>query len=233
VDPAEFVPAAERLGLIVPLGAWVLEEAARTVAQWQRAGITGPDGAPLQLAVNVSPVQLADPDLPSLVARTVDTSGLVPGSLGLEVTEGVLLEDLDEASEALRALVAAGADILLDDFGTGHSSLAYLHRFPLRKVKLDRSFVARLGSHPPADAIVGAVVQMAATLGLEVVAEGVESPDQRAAVLEHGVGLLQGEGIAPAMPGAVVLDWLASAIVPPELPAVPAPAKSDVSTPRR
>lgn len=208
VPPMEFVPAAERLGLIVPLGAWVLEEAARTVAAWQRAGVTGPGGTPFRLAVNVSPVQLDDPDLPALVARVLATSGLAPGSLGLEVTEGVLLDDLAKAAAALSALRRAGARILLDDFGTGHSSLAYLHRFPLQTVKVDQSFVARLGFDPAADAIVGAVARMAGELGLEVIAEGVETRAQREIVAGLGVGRLQGFGIARPMPGPVALDWL-------------------------
>ncbi|RZS87473.1 diguanylate cyclase (GGDEF)-like protein [Motilibacter rhizosphaerae] len=211
VGPTEFIPVAERLGLIVPLGAWVLGEASRTVASWQRAGIEGPDGAPLRLAVNLSPVQLDDPDLPRLVASVLDTSGLAPGSLGLEVTEGVLLDDIESAAAALTALGDAGAHILLDDFGTGHSSLAYLHRFPLQAVKIDASFVARLGNDPAAEAIVAAVAQMARTLGLEVVAEGVEDASQRAQVAAHGVTRLQGFGIARPMPGDVTLDWLAAA----------------------
>lgn len=211
VPPAQFVPAAERLGLIVPLGAWALEEAAHTIASWQRAGLTGPDGAPFRLAVNLSPVQLEDPDLPLLVEKVILSSGLEAGSLGLEVTEGVLLDDVDRAAGALQALCEAGARILLDDFGTGHSSLSYLHRFPLQAVKLDQSFIARLGYDPAAHAIVGAVARMAGELGLEVIAEGVETVAQRAVVASLGVGRLQGFGIARPMPGPVTLDWLSAA----------------------
>jgi EAL domain-containing protein (putative c-di-GMP-specific phosphodiesterase class I) len=208
VPPVDFIPAAERLGLIVPLGAWVLEEAAGTVAAWQRAGLTAVDGSPLRLTVNLSPVQLDDPDLPGFVGRVLASSGIAPGSLGLEVTEGVLLDDVDRAASVLGSLRVAGAGILLDDFGTGHSSLAYLHRFPLQAVKLDQSFVARLGFDPAAHAIVGAVARMAGELGLDVVAEGIENAAQRQIVADLGVGRLQGFGVARPMPGPVALTWL-------------------------
>ena len=161
--------------------------------------------------MNLSPVQLEDPDLPQLVEKVIATSGLAEGSLGLEVTEGVLLDDVERAAGALRALCDAGARILLDDFGTGHSSLSYLHRFPLQAVKLDQSFVSRLGFDPAAHAIVGAVARMAGELGLEVVAEGVETAAQRAIVASLGVGRRQGFGIARPMPGPVTLDWLSAA----------------------
>jgi EAL domain-containing protein (putative c-di-GMP-specific phosphodiesterase class I) len=211
VPPDVFIPVAEETGLIVPIGEWVLRQACAQVGAWAQ----GP-GIPREftMSVNVSARQLAAPGFATMVADALSTTGLDPRRLVLEVTESVFMHDGAPASRVLNELRALGVAISIDDFGIGYSSLGYLERLPVDQLKIDRSFVARLGSHRHADAIVAAVAQMAERLGLEVVAEGVESPDQRAAVLDHGVRLLQGDGVAPAMPGPVVLDWLASAIAP-------------------
>ncbi|MGN6245897.1 MAG: putative bifunctional diguanylate cyclase/phosphodiesterase [Motilibacteraceae bacterium] len=208
VGPDEFVPVAERTGLIAELGRWALEEAARTVAGWQAEGLGGP--RPLGVSVNLSPVQLGHPDLPGVVAEVLRCSGLAAGTLSLEVTEGVLLEDLEQAAEVLEALGAAGAKIVLDDFGTGYSSLAYLHRLPLDAVKLDRGFAVRLTTDTAAQAVVRAVVGLGRELGIAVVAEGVEEPEQQASVEALGVRLAQGYLLARPMPAPAAREWLAA-----------------------
>ncbi len=172
VSPMEFIPAAERTGDIVAIGEWVLREACTQVARWQERwpGFT--------LSVNVSGRQIADPSLPDRVAAIVAEAQLAPGTLGLEITESVLMESDVDPEVILARLRAAGARLLLDDFGTGYSSLSYLKRFPLDTLKVDRSFVDGLGEEDEDSAIVAAIVQLASTLDLTVVAEGVETAEQ-------------------------------------------------------
>ncbi len=181
VGPDQFIPVAEQTGLIVPLGQWVLHTACAQVARWQQRQQHRQPGRlePLRLAVNVSPRQLDDPTLARQVEADLRLTNLAAGSLSLELTETALLED-GTGIEALTALREAGAELVLDDFGTGFSSLTHLTRFPIAAVKIDRSFVAGLGTSKRDSAVVYAVIALGAELDMRVVAEGVETPEQLA-----------------------------------------------------
>jgi EAL domain-containing protein (putative c-di-GMP-specific phosphodiesterase class I) len=173
--PAEFIAVAEETGLIVPIGGWVLREACRHLAEWRAAA---PGRAPNTVSVNLSGRQLGRPDLPDVVEEALSESGLPPSCLCLEITESVLMDDIEGAVAALKALKAIGVAIAVDDFGTGYSSLAHLRRFPVDILKIDHSFVAGLGRNPEDAAIVRAVLALARTLDLGVIAEGVERAEQ-------------------------------------------------------
>ncbi len=180
--PDEFLPVAEQTGLIVPLGRWVLRAACEQAAIWQRQ-VPEP-GKTLRIAVNVSPRQLDDPDLPRHVADAIEATHLTAGTLALELTETALLDAGDSSQAALTRLRAAGAHLILDDFGTGYSSLTHLARFPIEALKIDRSFIAGLDHDPRDTAIVSAVIALAAELSVNVIAEGVET-SQQLTVLQH------------------------------------------------
>jgi diguanylate cyclase (GGDEF)-like protein/PAS domain S-box-containing protein len=187
VPPADFVPLAEETGLVIPMGAWVLRHAARAVARWRTTIAPG-----LRLAVNISARQLEDPGLAGTVAAILAEEGLDPPSLCLEITETALMRDAEASSRSLESLRAIGIRMAVDDFGTGYSSLFYLRRFPLQVLKLDRFVVAGLGRDPEDTAIIGSVIRLAHALGLEAVAEGVETPHQGAALAALGCDLAQG-----------------------------------------
>lgn len=174
VPPDQFIPLAEETGLIVDLGAWVLEEACRQAQDW-RAWLPG--RPPLTISVNVSAGQF-QPALVDLVAGVVAGSGMAPSCLCLEVTESIVMADVESTIAILRQLKSLGVLVSIDDFGTGYSSLAYLRRFPIDELKIDRSFVDGLGREAEDTAIVAAVVAMAHAMELSVVAEGVETPEQ-------------------------------------------------------
>ncbi len=181
VPPGEFIPIAEETGMIVAIGAWVLDEACRHAAQWP---------APVTIAVNLSPVQLRSPGLVATVRAALEDSGLAAVRLELEITESVLLEDNDGAIATLYALHELGVRIAMDDFGTGYSSLRYLRSFPFDKIKLDQSFVADLLREEGTVAIVRAVAGLGRSLGIVTLAEGVES--------RHQLDCLRAEGYAEA-----------------------------------
>ncbi|MFI5348508.1 MAG: putative bifunctional diguanylate cyclase/phosphodiesterase [Elusimicrobiota bacterium] len=187
ISPAIFIPAAERSGLIVPIGDWVLRAACQQSRRWLDAGL-----APVRMAVNLSASQFSDQRLARRVEASLDGAGLEPPDLELEITESMMARDADDAARIVRALRASGVRLMIDDFGTGFSSLASLKRFPIDGLKLDRAFVAHL-PHDPYDAtITRAVVAITRDLGLDLVAEGVETDDQRIFLTELGCGLLQG-----------------------------------------
>jgi diguanylate cyclase (GGDEF)-like protein/PAS domain S-box-containing protein len=169
VSPGTFIPIAEESGLIVPIGEWVLRESCREAASWAK---------PLQVAVNLSPIQFRHGDLPSLVHSILLETGLAANRLELEVTEGVLIGDFSRAISILRRLKALGVHIAMDDFGTGYSSLSYLQSFPFDKIKIDQSFISRLDSSMQSAAIVRAVLALGRGLALPVIAEGVETKAQ-------------------------------------------------------
>jgi diguanylate cyclase (GGDEF)-like protein/PAS domain S-box-containing protein len=169
VSPATFIPVAEESGLIMQIGEWVLREACREAARWVH---------PLQIAVNLSPIQFRHGDLAGLVHTVLLESGLAPTRLELEITEGVLVEDFDRGLSILRRLKALGVRIAMDDFGTGYSSLSYLQSFPFDKIKIDQSFISNVKSNPQSAAIVRAVIGLAHGLDLPVLAEGVETRAQ-------------------------------------------------------
>jgi diguanylate cyclase len=198
VPPAEFVPLAEEGGHIVEIGRWVLAQATRQAAVWSVQA-----GRPISMAVNLSPRQLADDDVVTAVREALHGSGLPARQLTLEVTEGVLVQDVDQVVRQLRALRALGVRIAIDDFGTGYSSLSYLRRLPADIVKIDRSFVQDLGTGGTTTTLVASIIELARSLHLDVVAEGVETDQQQAVLRElacsHAQGYLFGR---PAPAGA-------------------------------
>jgi diguanylate cyclase (GGDEF)-like protein len=201
VLPADFIPIAEDCGLIIPLGRKVLHEACLEAATWPAVG---PDGGALSVNINLSPRQVAHPNLVGTVAEALEQSGLDPSRVNLEITETVLIQDTDTALETLQALKALGVGLVLDDFGTGYSSLGHVKRFPIDVLKIDRSFVSGLGQDAEDDAIVSAVLSMGRALGVEVVAEGVETVGQARHLRSLGCTLAQGFLFArPLSPDAV------------------------------
>jgi diguanylate cyclase (GGDEF)-like protein len=199
LGPAAFMPTAERSGLIMALGARVLREACRQLAIWQRDPELGPG---TRMAINLSTRQLVDREIVSVFASAVADAGVDPSSLWLEITESALLIDADAAKEALFELRDTGVRMSLDDFGTGYSSLQHLKWFPLHAIKIDRGFVAGIGSDVGDEAIVRSVVELARTLGFEVVAEGVETERQREWLLDLGCSYAQGYLFAKPQPPA-------------------------------
>jgi len=197
VPPMEFIPVSEETGLIVRLGRHVLETACEQVASWQRQYT---QRTPMLLSVNVSARQIANPGFPAEAAAVAKRSGLAAGSLALEVTESVLIQQADAPVAALNAMRMCGLRLVLDDFGTGYSSLSYLQRFPLEALKIDRSFVRGLGEENASEAIVEAIQRMASSLGMTVVAEGVETEAQLSRVRELGCELVQGFLFAEPLP---------------------------------
>jgi len=189
ISPADFIPVAEETGLINELGAWVLTESAHQAARWRRDGVADGD---FVVSVNVSPRQLADGAMLGVVAAALQSSGLPPENLVLEVTESVMLTRPDQTLEVLHRLRDLGVGISLDDFGTGYSSLSHLSRLPVTTVKLDRSFVNRLDGTRGDTGIVHAVQAMSTALDLKLVAEGVETRTQYQALREMGVPIGQG-----------------------------------------
>jgi diguanylate cyclase (GGDEF)-like protein len=193
LGPDEFVPVAEQTGLLVPLGRWVLRTACRRIAQWQRDLRQGErSGDPPWLAVNISPRQLGDLDLPAAVSDAQERAGLEPGTLVLELTESALLPGDAACRAALERLRATGVRLFLDDFGTGYSSLTHLTQLPIQAVKIDRSFVAGLPDDSRNAAVVSALVALTEELDLQLIAEGVETAEQLDAVRMMGCPAVQG-----------------------------------------
>jgi diguanylate cyclase (GGDEF)-like protein len=184
--PDSFIPVAEASGLIVPMGVWVLQEACRQGALWREQGLD------LDVAVNLSARQVSHRDVVATVEDALRRSGLPPERLLVEVTESTVMEDADAAEVALRAIAALGVAVAIDDFGTGYSSLVYLKRYDLHALKIDRSFVAGMGINADDDAIVASIITLAAAVGAVCIAEGVETPQQHAALLALGCDYAQG-----------------------------------------
>jgi EAL domain-containing protein (putative c-di-GMP-specific phosphodiesterase class I) len=197
VPPAEFVPIAETNGLIELLGAWALRTACMQAVHWDSEVLKG-----LSVSVNVSPRQFRHGDFYEQVSQALSESGIEPARLVLEITEGVLLQNPEQAQAVLEALTRLGVRIAVDDFGTGYSSLAYLKRFPLSSLKIDRSFVRDMARSSNDRVIVSAVLSLARELGLYAVAEGVEDAEQLRLLEEKGCPLVQGYFIARPMPAA-------------------------------
>ncbi|MES4793175.1 MAG: hypothetical protein C4321_09545, partial [Chloroflexota bacterium] len=186
VSPARFVPIAEESGLIVPVGRWVLREACRQAKEWQERF---PSVAPHVMNVNLSAHQLKHSALVAEVAEILRETRLEPSSLCLEITETAMIENSGSSQNVIEQLRQLGVRLAIDDFGTGYSSMAYLQSFPIDTLKIDRSFVVRLGAREEDGAIVGAIVTLARTLKLEVVGEGIETPHQAAMLHQLGCAL--------------------------------------------
>lgn len=201
IGPDEFIPLAEETGLIVPIGAWVLEKACQRLAEWQRT-----DPA-MSIAVNLSVRQMIAPDIVQLVADVIERTGARPEGLCLELTESLFVKDVIQFSDTLARIKKLGVLLSIDDFGTGYSALSYLKQFPIDAVKIDRSFVVGLGNDPHASALVAAIVAMADALGIQVTAEGVETADQLAGLKGLGCQRVQGYIFARPM-SAGALDKL-------------------------
>ncbi|MET7425207.1 EAL domain-containing protein [Dactylosporangium sp. NPDC005555] len=206
ISPADFIPLAESTGLIRPLGQWVLAEASRQCVEWGRHD---PERT-LTMAVNVSGRQFDQTDLPAIVTAVLADTGLPPERLCLEMTESVLMTDTEENLAVLLSLKAIGVKLAIDDFGTGYSSLAYLRRFPVDTLKIDRSFVERIGGATPDAALARTIVQLGQSLGMATVAEGIEQYAQFLALRRMGCDLGQGYYFARPLPadeaGALLRD---------------------------
>jgi EAL domain-containing protein (putative c-di-GMP-specific phosphodiesterase class I) len=187
VEPARFVPVLEETGLMVPVGAWVLAEACHQAKAWQAYG-----RSPLRVSVNISPGQFRSDGLVKAVAGALRASGLPPHLLELELTESLLVENVDYAMEVMHKLKALGTTLSIDDFGAGYSSLGYLKRFPIDNLKLHRSFVRDLAASPKDAAIVDAICLLARSLGMGLVAEGVEEAWQAHYLRERYCTEMQG-----------------------------------------
>jgi diguanylate cyclase len=205
ITPSEFVPIAEDNGLIVPLGSWVLREAMEQAAEWHRAH---PSRGDLHVTVNLSARQLQDPGLPFAVANSLDELQMDPGALTLEITESVLMHDRDISLARLLDLKFLGVRLAIDDFGTGYSSLAYLQRFPLDVLKVDKAFVDGVARGPEESALAAAIIRLGHTLHLRTVAEGVESPSQVAHLRRLGCQEAQGYLFARPLVAGEIADCL-------------------------
>jgi diguanylate cyclase (GGDEF)-like protein/PAS domain S-box-containing protein len=191
VPPSDFIPLAEESGLIVEMGEWILRQACREAASWP---------LPLQIAINLSPAQFMHGDVVGLVHSILLETGLAPGRLELEITEGVLIEDFDRGLALLRRLKSLGVRVSMDDFGSGYSSLSYLQAFPFDKIKIDRAFVMNLGRNPQSASIVRAVIGLGHGLEMSIVAEGVETQEQLSFLAEEGCDAVQGYFIGKPAP---------------------------------
>jgi len=210
VPPMEFIPLAEENGLILELGRWILESACRQTRAWQDEM-----GIDLTVSVNVSGRQMADPDFVADVGRALSLSGLDPRCLTLEITESVLIHDVEATVVAFRALKALGIRLAIDDFGTGYSSLSYLRQFPIDVIKVDRSFVASLDGSTDSVALVRSILNLSATLRLDTVAEGIETVVQQRALQDLGAQRGQGYLFARPMSPGALRDLLMHGIVRP------------------
>ncbi len=195
IPPDRFIPVAEESGLMVPIGRWVLQQACRQARAWHDAGL----GEPV-MAINISPRQFQHPDFMAMVHEALERSGVDPRRIELEITEGAMMDDAEATIAKMAELRRLGLHLAIDDFGTGHSSLAYLRRFPINRLKIDRSFIHDLGQDGEGSAIVQAMIQLAHGLGMTVVAEGVEDDRQESCLRGWGCDLMQGFGYARPLP---------------------------------
>jgi diguanylate cyclase (GGDEF)-like protein/PAS domain S-box-containing protein len=187
VPPAQFVPLAEETGLIVPIGRWVLQKACEQCVAWQSAGL-----APVCMAVNISPRQFTDPGLLDDIRKVLSATAMKPELLELEITESMVMHNVEQAVRKLRAIKEMGVRLAIDDFGTGYSSLAQLKRFPIDTLKVDRSFIREIPANDEDRAITEVIIAMGRTLGVTVVAEGVETAEQQAFLSSHACDEMQG-----------------------------------------
>ncbi len=195
IPPGEFIPIAEKTGLITSLGYWILDTACRQIREWQDAGYDQ-----LTVAVNLSAIQFRQTDLLEEILNTLEATGICAHQLELEITESTIMDDIDTASSTMRALHCSGIHISIDDFGTGYSSLSHLKRFPINTVKIDRSFIRDITTDSDDAAIVGAIISMAHNMGLKVIAEGVETQQQLDFLYSLQCDEVQGFLFSPPVP---------------------------------
>jgi len=205
VSPGRFIALAEETGLIVPIGNWVLRTACRQNRAWQDAGL-----GPLRVAVNLSARQFTDPDLAPAIIAVLEETGLAPRHLEIELTEGLVMANVEHTIGVLRQLKAAGLQLSIDDFGTGYSSLSYLKRFPLDVLKIDQSFVRDIATDSDDAAIVASIIGLAHGLRLHVIAEGVEDQAQLDYLRAHGCDQIQGYYFSKPLPAAAMEELLRS-----------------------
>lgn len=203
VSPARFIPIAEASGLIIPIGEWVLEEACKQARIWQQSG-----RAPFMVAVNLSALQFKRGNILDTVSKALESSGLPPSMLELELTESILLKDMSSALKTIQELKALGVQLSIDDFGTGYSSLSYLRQLKVDKLKIDQSFVSNIVADIDDLAIVCAIIQLGKTLQMEVIAEGVETTEQLGILRARGCDEAQGYYICRPLAVADIDDWL-------------------------
>jgi EAL domain-containing protein (putative c-di-GMP-specific phosphodiesterase class I) len=208
--PGDFIQIAEETGLIIPIGNWVMKEACHQAKEWQQRY---PSEPPLAICVNLSAGQIRHPGLLQDVRSTLRESGLAPGSLILEITEGTLLKDTQVIKTVFKGLKALGVRLAIDDFGKEYSSLSYLNRLPVDGLKIDRLFLESFGENPSNMLIVEAVISLALSLGLEVTGEGVESAEQLELLRGMGCDLVQGYHLARPLPSDEVEQLLANQLI--------------------
>jgi EAL domain-containing protein (putative c-di-GMP-specific phosphodiesterase class I) len=217
ISPSEFVPLAEASGLIEPLGQWILEEVCRQVVAWRAQGVVVPP-----VAVNLSPRQLRKPRIADIILDTLSCAGVEPDVIEFEITETCLMQDIEATLPTLHSLASAGIRLAIDDFGTGYSSLAYLRRLPIRKLKIDQSFVRGMHNDRTDVTIVSAVIDLARNLGLATVAEGVETAEQAKLLSSLGCDLCQGylfhRPLPPQTLVALLEREIVSVVAPPAAP---------------
>jgi len=201
IPPDEFISMAEETRLIIPMGDWILDEACRQASEWRASGLPG-----LTMSVNLSPVQFRQPDLVARVRQAVERHGLQGIDLELEITESVVIDDVDNVTDTVNAIRSLGVSLAMDDFGTGYSALSYLTRLPFQKLKIDQSFIRDpKGNNWP---IVGAVIQLARELGMQTIAEGVESREHVSHLAELGCDIGQGYLYSKPLPPADFVEWI-------------------------
>jgi EAL domain-containing protein (putative c-di-GMP-specific phosphodiesterase class I) len=203
IPPGRFIPVAESSDIIVAIGDWMLDVVTRQIADWRAAGLP-----PLTVAVNLAARHFRDPHLIERIRELLSTHELIPQSLELELTESTLLEAGEETVETLRTLQRLGVGLAIDDFGTGYSSLGYLKRLPIDALKIDQSFVRDLVTDPDDRVLAATIVALGHSLGLKVVAEGVETEEQRRLLFEQGCDFAQGYLFSPPLPAEAFAEWL-------------------------
>jgi EAL domain-containing protein (putative c-di-GMP-specific phosphodiesterase class I) len=213
VPPGDFIPLAEETGLIVPLSEWAIREAARQARLWQDSF-----GFSDSIAVNLPNRLFERSDLVEHIHQAVSSYGVAHRSIELEITETGLMKDLQNVIPSLHRLNEIGVEISIDDFGTGYSSLAYLTTLPISELKIDRSFVRDLGMTPQSSAVVTAIIALARSLGLRVVAEGVETMRQMEVLHRLGCGVMQGFLFSKALPADALERWLEQTVLPRKAP---------------
>jgi EAL domain-containing protein (putative c-di-GMP-specific phosphodiesterase class I) len=217
IPPMEFISLAEEIGMIIPLGYWVLSEACRQLAEWRARG---PEFAELSMSVNLSRKQLGATDLVNSIGQILSGHGIRPQDIKLEITESAIMEDPEEAIRVLHSIRQSGIELHMDDFGTGYSSLSCLHRFPLGGLKIDRSFVKNMGERQDYALVIDAIISLTDKLKLRLVAEGVETVEQAGVLKRMGCNLAQGYHFAKPLPAAAAEAFVIAQRKPPMPPEI-------------